>query len=159
MLQERVWQGIQRGAGIGGRNARRLGQGGDAVAVAIEAIGARRTGEIEGGGIVGQVGVDALGEVVEQRVEAARRGALGDDLVVGDMQRGVDGLEVVTSSSASLASRARSAARPARRGCGPNQGATAIGTRSAGTRLNGWSSVISSSTSAAPAPAPVRSKP
>ena len=91
------WYGkrVQRGPGVADIHRPRPRQRGDAVAVAIQAETARRAGQPEHGGVVGDVGVHPLGEVVEQHVVAARRQAFGQHLRARRVQRGIDRLEVV----------------------------------------------------------------
>ena len=92
---QRVRQRVEVGRRVGGVRSAGLRQGGDPAAVAIQPEGLRRAGDAQHAGVVGEVGVDALGEVVEQRVDAAGRAHLGHLLGVRRVQGGVDRLEIV----------------------------------------------------------------
>ena len=88
-------QGVLGGGGVGGVDAAGPGQRCDAVAVTVEAKRRGRAGYAQHPGVVGDVGIDALGEVVEQRIQAAGGPDLRGLLRAGHMQGGVDRLEVV----------------------------------------------------------------
>ena len=90
-----IWQGVERCGGIIDIERTGPGQGGNAVAVAVQPEGLRRTGYAEHAGIVRDVGIDALGEIVQQRVIAAWRQHGRDHPCVRRVQRRVDRLEVV----------------------------------------------------------------
>ena len=72
-----------------------FGQGSDAIAVAIKAQRLRRARQTEQARIVGHVGVDAFGEIVQQQIVAARRPDFRHQPCVGSMQWSVDRLEVI----------------------------------------------------------------
>ena len=97
---EQVGQRGEGGRRVACVDRARFGQGGDAVAVAIQAKSGGRAGQVEQARIVGNVGVDAFGEIVEQRVEAARRADGGERAAAGHVQRGVDGFEIVVCGAA-----------------------------------------------------------
>ena len=96
MRDQPVWQRVQRGGGVADIERARLRQGGDAVAVAIQAKGLRRPGHAQHAGIVGDVGIDALGEVVQQQCNRrAVTARCADHVCIWRVQRRVDRLEVV----------------------------------------------------------------
>ena len=105
----------------------------------------RRARHAQHAGVVGDVGVDALGEVVEQQVVAARRQHARDHARVGRVQRRVDRLEVVElrpGCRAAAAPRRRAARWPPppapaqRQRPATKQALAASGTSSSGTRKN-----------------------
>ena len=92
---QQIRQRIQRRRRVADVQLAGLGQRGDPVAVAVQAEGARRARHTQHAGVVGYVGVHPFGEVVQQRVVAARGQHAGDHACIGRVQRRVDRLEVV----------------------------------------------------------------
>ena len=92
---QRIGQRIQCGSRIPRDRSGRLRQGRDAVAVAIQAEAARRALDAQQAGVVGDVGVHPLGEVVEQAVVATGRVHLGQSARARRLQWCVDRLELV----------------------------------------------------------------
>ena len=80
---------------MGGGHALGPGQRGDAVAVAIQAEGARRPVDTHHRGVVGDVGVHPLGEVIQQGIDPAGGVDFRQDHRIRRVHRRVDRLEIV----------------------------------------------------------------
>ena len=97
--QQAVGERVERRRGEGRGDAPGLGQCGDAIAVAIQAERLRRPRHAQHPGVVGDVGVDAFGKVVQQCIQAAWRTDFCHLLRVRHVQRGIDRLEIVVFRS------------------------------------------------------------
>ena len=162
-----VGQRIERGGEVGGVGLALARQGGDAVAVEVEAEGTRQSLHAQPAGIVGEVAVEAFDEAVDQEILALRRADLGQHLATARVERREDVLELVhpglvQQHEARLARQEDDEgekAEPAARGMGPSlePGRERQYRQEAGDEVSGGTTNISASTPTAPSPAPARS--
>ena len=92
MGEERVGQGIERARRIATSDRAGPGQARDADTVPVEAEAARRAGITQHGGIIRNIGVYPLGEVIQEQKRAARGLHPGQDLRAGRVAGRVDRL-------------------------------------------------------------------
>ena len=92
---QQIRQRIQRRRRVGDVQLAGFRQRGDAVAIAVQPEGARRTWHTQHAGIVGYVGVHTFGEIIQQRVIAAGGQHAGNHACIGRVKRRIYRLEVV----------------------------------------------------------------